>query len=142
MRARLRLLPLLLTLLLSAWSGRAAAQARPESRPEPAAAASETPRVRLIATGGTISNKAGGRLTADELVALAPDIGRWARPETEQFANVASSELTLDQWRAQIARIPGGSRALMPFYGRTPDEAARQLSRWLSLAHGRPASQV
>jgi hypothetical protein len=47
-----------------------------------------------------------------------------------------------DQWRAQIARVPGGSRALMPFYGRTPDEAARQLSRWLSLAHGRPASQA
>ena len=39
-------------------------------------------------------------------------------------------------WRAQIARLPGGSAALMPFYGKTPDEAARQLSRWLSLAHG------
>jgi hypothetical protein len=47
-----------------------------------------------------------------------------------------------DQWRAQIARIPGGSRAMMPFYGRTPDEAARQLSQWLSLAHGRTTSQV
>lgn len=39
-------------------------------------------------------------------------------------------------WRAQIARVPGGSAALMPFYGRTPDEAARQLSRWLTIAHG------
>jgi hypothetical protein len=47
-----------------------------------------------------------------------------------------------DQWRAQIARVPCGSRALMPFYGRTPDEAARQLSRWLSLAHGRSTTQV
>jgi hypothetical protein len=37
-------------------------------------------------------------------------------------------------WRAQIARTAGGSRALMPFYGKTPDEAARQLSRWLSIA--------
>ncbi len=40
------------------------------------------------------------------------------------------------QWRAQIRRLPGGSAALMPFYGRTPDEAAAHLSRWLSLAHG------
>jgi hypothetical protein len=42
-----------------------------------------------------------------------------------------------DKWRAQIAKVPGGSRALMPFYGRTPDEAARGLSQWLTLAHGR-----
>ncbi len=39
-------------------------------------------------------------------------------------------------WRAQIARLPGGSAALMPFYGKTPDEAAQLLSRWLALAHG------
>jgi hypothetical protein len=45
-----------------------------------------------------------------------------------------------DKWRAQIARLPGGSAALMPFYGKTPDEAARHLSRWLSLAHGTPRS--
>jgi hypothetical protein len=41
-----------------------------------------------------------------------------------------------DKWRAQIARTPGGSAAMMPFYGATPDEAAGQLSRWLSMAHG------
>ena len=41
-----------------------------------------------------------------------------------------------DKWRAQIARPPGGSAALMPFYGRTPDEAAGQLSQWLEIAHG------
>ena len=52
------------------------------------------------------------------------------------------SAVGLDKWRAQIAKAPGGSRALMPFYGRTPDEAAQQLSRWLSLAHGRPPSQA
>lgn len=44
------------------------------------------------------------------------------------------------RWRAQITRTPGGSAALMPFYGETPDAAAAQLSRWLSLAHG--ATQV
>lgn len=46
------------------------------------------------------------------------------------------SSVGIDKWRAQIARTPGGSAALMPFYGKTPDEAARHLSRWLSLAHG------
>jgi hypothetical protein len=40
------------------------------------------------------------------------------------------------KWRAQIARVPGGSAALMPFYGTTPDEAAGLLSRWLAIAHG------
>ena len=46
------------------------------------------------------------------------------------------SGVGLNQWRAQIARTSGGSRALMPFYGSTPDEAAQQLIRWLSMAHG------
>ena len=32
----------------------------------------EPPRVRLIATGGTISNRTGGRLTSEELVASVP----------------------------------------------------------------------
>ena len=41
------------------------------------------------------------------------------------------------QWRAQIARAPGGSRAMMPFYGATPDEAVQHLSRWLTLNHVR-----
>jgi hypothetical protein len=47
-------------------------------------------------------------------------------------------------WRAQIARLPGGSAALMPFYGKTPDEAAAHLSRWLTLAHRsvHPAAEV
>ncbi len=56
--------------------------------------------------------------------------------------HIEVSPVGQDQWRAQIARIPGGSRAMMPFYGRTPDEAARQLSRWLCLAHGRATSQI
>lgn len=46
------------------------------------------------------------------------------------------------RWRAQIARVPGGSAALMPFYGRTPDEAAGHLSRWLALAHGQAPSRT
>jgi hypothetical protein len=41
-----------------------------------------------------------------------------------------------DRWRAHIVRMPGVPTALMPFYGRTPAEAARQLSDWLTRAHG------
>jgi hypothetical protein len=47
-----------------------------------------------------------------------------------------------DTYRAQIARAPGGSRAMMPFYGRTPDEAIGHLSQWLILNHARPTPQV
>jgi len=61
------------------------------------------PRVRLIATGGTISNRMGGRLTAEELIKSIPDVARYARPEFEQFANLPSSALTLAQW-LQLAR--------------------------------------
>ena len=39
------------------------------------------------------------------------------------------------RWRAQIARLPGMPTALMPFYGPTPEEAARELSRWLALVY-------
>ena len=48
-------------------------------------------------------------------------------------------EVTLvsNRWRAQIRRIPGMPKALMPFYGQTPDEAAQQLSKWLVLANRR-----
>lgn len=49
------------------------------------------------------------------------------------------SSVGIGKWRAQIKRLPGGSAALMPFYGDTPDAAARQLSRWLALAHGQSA---
>jgi L-asparaginase len=69
------------------------------------ARAQEVPRVRLIATGGTISNKTGGRLTAEELVQSMPGIERYARPEFEQFSNLASGELTLDQWLALAKRL-------------------------------------
>ena len=46
------------------------------------------------------------------------------------------SSVGQDRWRAQIARAPGGSRALMPFYGTTPTEAAEFLSGWLTRATG------
>ena len=52
------------------------------------------------------------------------------------------SAIAPDKWRAQLARKPGGSAATMPFYGKTPHEAAGQLSRWLGLAHGNKRPQL
>ena len=52
------------------------------------------------------------------------------------------SAVAPDKWRAQLTRSAGGTAATMPFYGKTPLEAAGQLSRWLSLAHGAPRPQL
>ena len=45
-----------------------------------------------------------------------------------------------NRWRAQLRRGPGMPAAMMPFYGQTPDEAARLLTQWLVLAHRRFAA--
>ena len=47
-----------------------------------------------------------------------------------------------DRWRAYLVRIPGVPTALMPFYGRTPIEAAGLLTDWLSRAHQRAAGNA
>jgi len=71
----------------------------------PSLAQDALPRVRLVATGGTISNRDGGRLTAEELVKSMPGLDRYAQPEFEQFTNLASSQLTLDQWLGLARRL-------------------------------------
>jgi L-asparaginase len=96
-----RVAPVVLLLAL-ALAQTTAAQPQPAPRP---AAAPVVPRVRLVATGGTISNRTGGRLTAGDLVEAMPGVERYARPEYEQFTNVASSQLTLDNWLGLAKRI-------------------------------------
>ena len=91
-----------LALALTIASAAVARGAQPAAAPQSAV---DAPRVRLVATGGTISNRTGGRLTAEELVKAMPGVERYARPEFEQFSNVASSELTLDQWLRLARRI-------------------------------------
>jgi hypothetical protein len=46
-----------------------------------------------------------------------------------------------DRWRAGLAR-GGRTTALMPFYGTTPNEAAEQLTGWLTRANGFAKSEV
>ena len=44
-----------------------------------------------------------------------------------------------NRWRAQLRRAAGVPTAMMPFYGATPEDAARHLTTWLALAHRRKA---
>lgn len=67
--------------------------------------AAATPHVHFVATGGTISNRDGGRLTAEELTRNMPGVERYARVTYEQFSNVASSELSLAQWLQLSKRV-------------------------------------
>jgi L-asparaginase len=97
---RRRLVLALLTIVSAISISPGAAEAR-----QSAQGAALLPKIRLLATGGTISNRAGGRLTAAELVASMTGVERYARVESEQFANTSSSSLTLDQWLALAKRI-------------------------------------
>ncbi|HZR22132.1 MAG TPA: hypothetical protein VFA59_01010 [Vicinamibacterales bacterium] len=54
--------------------------------------------------------------------------------------SIEVAAVSKDRWRAYIVRVPGVPTALMPFYGRTPDEAAQLLSAWLTRAHGGAAA--
>lgn len=67
--------------------------------------AASLPKVFLFATGGTISNRQGGRLTVDELIASVPGLDRRVGATGEQFANTSSSALTLEQWLDLARRI-------------------------------------
>ena len=86
-------------------AGTAPAQSSAPAEPATPAAKPALPRVHLVATGGTISNRDGGRLTADDLAKSVPGVDRVATLTHEQFANVASSQITLDQWLQLSRRI-------------------------------------
>ncbi len=49
--------------------------------------------------------------------------------------HIEVSRVSQDRWRAHVVRTPGVPTAMMPFYGPTAGEAARQVSAWLMLAH-------
>jgi L-asparaginase len=74
------------------------AQQTPAPQGQPQAEAAPKPKVYLYATGGTISNRDGGRLSVEELIKSLPNVDRYARAEGEQFSNVASGAITLKQW--------------------------------------------
>jgi hypothetical protein len=81
---------------------------------------------------------------SDPLMPSAPTVNlhRFEEVINGREYRIEVSSVGTGKWRAQLARVPGGSTATMPFYGGTPREAAGQLSRWLSLAHGNPRPQL
>jgi hypothetical protein len=70
---------------------------------------------------------------------VAYDIHRFEESIAGRDYLIEVRPVSKDRWRAYIVRIPGLPTALMPFYGSTPVEAARQLSDWLTRAHQRAA---
>ncbi len=86
--------------LAAAWLGTAAPSAQQTQTP-----AAPLPKVVLFGTGGTISNRAGGRMTVDELIKSIPNLDRLVRAEGEQVLNVASGQITMDQWLDLSRRI-------------------------------------
>jgi L-asparaginase len=94
-------------LLLSLITGLASGQTL-TAGPTVAAARTQAPalpRVRLVATGGTIANRTGSRLSPAELVRLAPSLDRHARVDVEAFSNVSSGQLSLEQWLQLTRRV-------------------------------------
>jgi len=104
---------LVAALLIATALGTADFQAVSQSRTPPAqaGAAPDLARVHLIATGGTISNRSGKRLTVDELIASLPAAGSRVRVTGEQFANVSSGAMSLAQWLDLSRRINERFRA-------------------------------
>src|ERR1700704_6523273 len=75
---------------------------------------SSLPKVRVVATGGTIAGEQqqpgtlGGyeiKKGVNEIVALIPNVQLYAQVETEQFSNVPSPAITPDHWLRLAQRI-------------------------------------
>src|SRR5262245_4770577 len=76
--------------------------------------ARELPKVRVVATGGTIAGEQRDpgtlgsyeiKKSVNEIVALIPNVQRYAQVETEQFSNVPSPSITPDHWLRLAQRI-------------------------------------
>jgi L-asparaginase len=76
-----------------------------QSAPQVRSESTALPRVHFVATGGTISNRDGGRLTAADLARSMPGVERFAELSHEQFTNVASSALSLTDWLNLSRRV-------------------------------------
>src|SRR5678816_1064168 len=62
------------------------------------------PRIKVLATGGTIANTPSGRLHAGEVVEAIPQLKDVARLEVEELMRVGSSAITVANWLALAKR--------------------------------------
>ena len=66
----------------------------------------ELPRVRVIATGGTIAGRTtGGQLTGAQIVDAVPQLAEVAIIEVEEVSRIGSSAMTPDHWLRLARRI-------------------------------------
>lgn len=80
---------------------------------------------------------------------LLPDGTRFPLPVTHRYEEhiagrtyfIEVRAISESRWRAQIARLPGMPTSMMPFYGPTPEEAAKELSRWLAMVYNGSTKQ-
>src|SRR5215213_818855 len=73
------------------------------------------PLVVVLSTGGTIAGRGGsamslseykaGSFSGSQLVDAVPEVAQYARVRVEQIANVGSSNIGLEVWRALATRI-------------------------------------
>jgi len=73
---------------------------------------------------------------------MSSAVHRFEESIAGRLYHIEVAAVSQDRWRAQIVRLPGVPTAMMPFYGRTPVEAARQLSEWLTRAYERAAAMA
>ena len=71
---------------------------------------------------------------------MPSDVHRFEESIAGRLYLIEVKNVEIDRWRAYIVRLPGVPTALMPFYGRTPVEAAHLLCEWLTRAHARAAN--
>ena len=70
------------------------------------------------------------------------DVHRFEESIAGRLYLIEVKNVSTERWRAYIVRRPGVPTALMPFYGRTPVEAAQHLCEWLTRAYARAANPV
>jgi hypothetical protein len=92
------------------------------------------PLLRLIASSRTYTIR-DAPINQDISETVTDDVHRYRESIAGRPYLIEVKAVTADRWRAYIVRIPGVPTALMPFYGKTPDEAARSLCDWLTRAH-------
>jgi L-asparaginase len=116
--------------------------------PAVAVPAQELPRVRVIATGGTIAGRSdGGQLTGAQLVEAVPQLAEVAQLEVEEFSRIGSSGMTPDHWLRLSRRInelfaadPGLAGIVVTHGTDTMEETAYFLH--LTVEHERPVVMV
>jgi L-asparaginase type II len=73
----------------------------------------DKPRVTIIATGGTIANSPAGRMAVDALLEQIPGIGDVADIRIRDYARIASSDMSPQDW-LEIAQLIDAELAAHP----------------------------